>query len=272
MKRARRQTSAGHSLDAPSHSRANVEAYYHEIAPFYDAELADRDDVGFWREVAAQHGGGRTLELGAGTGRITVELARYARALVAIDLSTDLLEVARARLGSRDGVYMLRADMRDLALRERFDLIAAANDPFSHLIRGDERDRTLGMVARHLASGGRFVLDALWLGPDEALAIASHGGRVRRHTASIEGAQVGIVERWERQIGPPQLCHAQYEYRREGLPPVIAEFEARDWSASELFERFARAGLSITQVWGSYRRVVWDADRSHQLIVEAVLA
>jgi ubiquinone/menaquinone biosynthesis C-methylase UbiE len=272
MKRARRQTSAGHSLDAPPNSRANVEAYYHEIAPFYDAELADRDDIDFWREIAADHRGGRTLELDAGTGRITVELARYARELIAIDLSTDLLELARTRLGSRDSVHLLRADMRDLVLRERLDLIVAANDPFSHLVRGDERDRTLRVVARHLAPGGRFVLDALWLRPADALAIASDGGRVRRHAASIGGGQVGIVERWERQSGRPHRCHAQYEYRREDSPPVIAGFEARDWSVSELFDRFARAGLRITQVWGSYQREAWDADRSTQLIVEATLA
>jgi len=50
---------------------------------------------------------------------------------------------------------------------------------------------------------------------------------------------------------------------------VIAEFDARDWSPAELNGRFRRAGLTICQVWGSYRRTAWDATRSSQLIVEA---
>lgn len=248
---------------------ADVEAYYREVAPFYDAELTGRDDLGFWRAIAAAHRGGRFLELGAGSGRVTAELAPFARALVAIDLSPELLGLARVRLAGWSGVHLLRADMRALAFRQPFDLIVAANDPLSHLVDGADRDRTLEAVARHLAPGGRFVLDALWLSPEEASAVASVGGRVRQRTTSLDGQQLGVVERWERQTGQGRCCHAQYEYRREGRRPVIVEVDVRDWSPAELFDRFRRAGLVITQVWGSYRREDWDARRSGQLIVEA---
>ena len=47
-----------------------VEGYYHEILPFYDAELAGRGDGELWAWAASTPPGCRVLELGAGTGRI----------------------------------------------------------------------------------------------------------------------------------------------------------------------------------------------------------
>jgi len=250
-------------------TRDEVEAYYRDVAPFYDAETADRDDLDFWRGIAASRRGGRFLELGAGSGRVTAALAPHAGALLAIDLSPDLMGLARERLAPWPRVHLVRADMRALAFRAPFDLIVAADDPFSHLLDDDDRDRTLRGVARHLAPGGRFILDALWLSPAEASAVGSAGGRVHERTTSWHGQRLRVVERWARQGALGQCCHARYEYRRAGRPPVIAEFDARDWSPEDLSGRFARAGLAIARVWGSYRRAAWDPQTSAQLIVEA---
>lgn len=270
MKHAGRQPSIMIEAGPAAGSRADVEAYYRDVAPFYDAELADRDDLSFWRGVAAAHQGGRMLELGAGSGRVTAALAPFAAVLVAIDLSPDLMRLARTRLTPWPWVQLVRADMRALPFHQPFDLIVAADDPFSHLVEDEDRDRTLQAVAESLAPGGTFVLDALWLSPAEASAVSSAGGRVRSQTTSLHGQRLRIVERWARPGERGQCCHARYEYRRAGSPPVIAEFEARDWSPAELSGRFRHAGLTISQVWGSYRRTAWDVSRSSQLIVEAI--
>src|SRR3712207_6020181 len=68
-------------------------------APFYDWENArtlGRRDVPFWRTLARQ-GGGRVLELGCGTGRIALPLARAGAMVVGIDRSAPMLERARQR-------------------------------------------------------------------------------------------------------------------------------------------------------------------------------
>jgi SAM-dependent methyltransferase len=252
--------------------RSEVEAYYRAIAPFYDAEQADRDDLDFWRAVGERHRGGAVLELGAGSGRVSAVLAPLADLLVGIDLSPELLRLARDRLANHPGALVLQADMRALAFRRPFDLIVAANDPLSHLDAAADRDRVLEIVARHLAPGGRFVLDALWLAPREAEAVARAGGRIRQHTASVDGDRVHVVERWERPPGAHHCCRAHYEYHRDGRRPVTADFEAHDWSASDLFWRLKRAGLRVTEVWGGYQRTPWSPHGSSQLIVEAAPA
>jgi SAM-dependent methyltransferase len=251
--------------------RAEVEEYYRTIAPFYDAELADRDDLGFWRLVGERHGRGRVLELGSGSGRVTEALAATARKLVGVDLSPELLRLAQPRLAPWPRARLVQADMLALPFREPFDLIVAANDPLSHLVEAADRDRALRVVARHLAPDGRFVLDALWFAPAEAAMVERPGGRVQHRTASIQGQRLRVVEQWERTDAPEHCCHASYAYHQRGRQPVVADFEARDWSVGELYARFYRAGLSVTRLWGSYQGEPWHPTRSSQLIVEAAL-
>jgi SAM-dependent methyltransferase len=212
------------------------------------------------------------LELGAGSGRVTAALAPTARALVGVDISPELLRLARPRLARWPHARLVQADMLALPFRGPFDLIVAANDPLSHLVESSDRDRALDAVAQHLAPSGRFVLDALWLAPSEAAKVAGRGGRVEQHTTTMDGRPLRVLERWERTDDDRRCCHAHYEYHRGGRRPVVADFDAHDWSADELFTRLDRAGLAVTQVWGSYQGGRWDPTRSSQLIVEARLA
>ncbi|HEY2904775.1 MAG TPA: class I SAM-dependent methyltransferase, partial [Vicinamibacterales bacterium] len=69
-------------------------------APFYDWENAQtlgRRDVPFWRRVAAG-ATGPVLELGCGTGRVSLPLARAGVNLIGIDRSEPMLERARRRI------------------------------------------------------------------------------------------------------------------------------------------------------------------------------
>src|SRR5688500_1903399 len=90
-----------------------------EYAPFYDWENArtlGRRDVPFWRNLALQ-AGGRVLELGCGTGRIALPLARAGVPLVGIDRSDAMLKRAltRVRRGKLQAqVRLIRGDIRRL--------------------------------------------------------------------------------------------------------------------------------------------------------------
>src|SRR5690348_5132982 len=70
-----------------------------DYAPFYDWENArtlGRRDIAFWRRIAAG-AGGRVLELGCGTGRVSIPLARTGVELVGVDRSQPMLDRAVAR-------------------------------------------------------------------------------------------------------------------------------------------------------------------------------
>ena len=245
--------------------RAAVQRYYRAVAALYDREPADRGER-FWAAVAAEHPGGRVLELGAGTGWVTALLAPHAARVVAVDLSLDMLQRARRRLAGARNVVLVLADMRDAAFDARFDLVVSA-DADGHLLTDDDRARTLAQVARHLAPGGRFVLDAFWLSP-KAAAAAAAGRYVRERAARRGGAPLRVREVW-RCDPRTRRCTVRYEYRLRGRAPIAAECQVRYWSLDELRAQCALAGLRIEGVWGGFDRAPWDEYRSSRLLVQA---
>lgn len=242
----------------------HVRAYYRRILPFFDLELAGRGDADFWTGEAMKPAGCRVLELGAGTGRATAFLARAAARVVAFDLSPGMIAVARRRLGRAPNVVLLAADMRELALKVRFDLVTAVNDPFVHLALDEDRNRAFEVVARHLAPEGRFILDAAWFPPERRGAAGDSEGLVLERSGQ-DGLQVR--ETWHCDPGN-RLCSASYEYLVQGRPVEQASFPARLWSVEELTHRARAAGLQVSRLWGDYDRRPWDRATSPRLIAE----
>ena len=153
-----------------------VREYYRRVLPFLDRELADRGDGELWSWAASTPSGCHVLEIGAGTGRATASLARTAGRVVAFDLAPEMIAVARRRLGDHANVSLFVADMREISLRVRFDLVVAVDDPFVHLTEDDDRDRAFAAAARHLLPGGRLLLDAAWFSPGSAMPPGSLEG------------------------------------------------------------------------------------------------
>src|SRR4051812_15126823 len=134
-----------------------------DYAPFYDWENArtlGRRDVPFWRNLAV-HAGGAVLELGCGTGRIALPLARAGVSVVGIDRSAAMLDrarrrIRRARLSGR--VRLVRGDIRHLPFRRDFAMVMAPYGVLQSLLRERDLAATLAAVHDVLPRGGRFGL------------------------------------------------------------------------------------------------------------------
>ncbi len=148
-------------------------------AALYDHEYRRRRaDVTFYRELARKRlgGGGRVLELGAGSGRVTSALARDGHEVVAIDRSRPMLDRLRARVAKLPRAVARRitvaeGDLRDFSADGTFPLAIAAFNVLEHLYTRGEVDACLRRVAAHLAPHGAFAFDVqvpdlAWLARD----------------------------------------------------------------------------------------------------------
>ena len=123
----------------------------------------DRPDMAFWVE-AARESGGPVLEIGCGTGRVLIPIARAGIDIVGLDLSSHMLDICRQRLQSEPEAVQARAqlvqaDMRDFELSRTFSLVTTPFRPFQHLTTVDDQLSCLACIHRHLAPGGKLILD-----------------------------------------------------------------------------------------------------------------
>jgi SAM-dependent methyltransferase len=241
-----------------------VRDYYRRVLPFYDAELADRGDGGLWAWAASAPPSCRVLELGSGTGRATAALARAAGRVVGLELTLEMIAVARRKLAGAANVWLVAADMRTPPFRPRFDLVAAIDDPFVHLTADEDREQAFAAAAAHLVPGGRFLLDAAWLAPDQRHASGGPEGLVKERSGK---GGLSVRETW-RCDPTARLCTVCYEYFVQGRRVQEASFPARLWSREELEHRARATGLEIAYLWGDYDRRPWDRTTSPRLIAE----
>lgn len=138
----------------------------YERPRYYDhAFRSHRRDVAYYVGLA-KRARGPVLELGAGTGRITLALARAGVAVTAVDRSRHMLERARERAAAlphaqRARLQLLRADLRRLHLDRRFDLILAPFNLFMHMYTRADLERALLAIREHLVPGGKLAFDVL---------------------------------------------------------------------------------------------------------------
>lgn len=134
-------------------------AEYYELIPL----SKDRRDLEFYLGYARQ-AGGRVLELGCGTGRILLPLAAAGLETVGLDLADAMLGKCRQKLQAQPAevqrrVRLVRGDMANFDLGEKFPLVIIPFRPFQHLLEVEQQLACLGCIGRHLAPGGKLILD-----------------------------------------------------------------------------------------------------------------
>jgi SAM-dependent methyltransferase len=146
-------------------AKAETRPYYAQkglSAAFYDlTTAADRGldgDIDLY--AALTPAGGAVLELGAGTGRVSLALAERGLTVLGVDLAPTMLAQAEAKLALapddvRRRVRFRRGDMAALNLGETFDAVIAPYFALAHLPAGSAWRNVFAGVARHLRPGGR---------------------------------------------------------------------------------------------------------------------
>ena len=227
-----------------------------EYAPFYDWENArtlGRRDIPFWQRVAAD-AGGRVLELGCGTGRISVPLAKSGVDLVGVDRSEAMLARLRKR---KTPVNVARADIRDLPFRRRsFEMVLAPYGVLQSLVRERDLKATLDSVARVIKRGGTFGLDLV---PDVP-KWREYENKVQMRGEAKGGARLTLVES-VRQDPRRHLTTFEQQYiERRGRRTTTHRFELtfRTLSISQMSKRLEQAGFQVDTVLGDYRGRPWD--------------
>lgn len=134
---------------------------YQILAAFYDAIYAFRtQDIAFYIDMASE-GDAPILEIGCGTGRITLPLAETGREIHGLDASPSMLRILHEKLAARPELplHLHEGDMRSFDLGIKFAQVFVPFRAFLHLDTIDDQLAALRCFHDHLFPDGRLVLD-----------------------------------------------------------------------------------------------------------------
>ncbi len=232
-----------------------------EYAPFYDWENAQtlgRRDGPFWCRVASA-ARGAVLELGCGTGRVSLPVARAGVDLVGIDRSAPMLERAVARARGQSAVrnpQFVRGDIRALPFRARsFAAVIAPYGVLQSLIRARDLTSALASVARVVEPGATFGIDLV---PDVP-RWKEYKNRVQLR-GRAGSAELTLVESVAHDRRRRLTTFEQVYLERRGGRTRTHRFDLtfRTLTVQTMTKQLERAGFDVRAVLGDYAGRPWD--------------
>jgi SAM-dependent methyltransferase len=235
------------------------------VADYYDyvPVVAGRRDVDFFLGAVRSYGD-PVLELGCGTGRVTLALAQAGYRVTGLDLSERMLarcNEKRAALPTevRERVHLVQADMTRFDLSEKCRLVIIPFRPFQHLLESQQQIDCLDCVRRHLAPGGKLIVDFFQTDPrrmhdpvfcqesDAAQEFAlPDGRRVKMRD------RVAAFHRAEQRNDIEMIYYVTHPGGREER--LIFAFTLRYFFRYEVEHLLARCGFRVTALYGDFDR------------------
>ena len=238
------------------------------VCEYYDHIFNDLEDIQFYVDLASISGG-PVLELGSGTGRIMIPIARAGIKITGIDLSDRMISILRKKLkaepeGTVSKVEILKNDIRGFDLGKSYPLVIVPFSTFQYLLEVPDQLSCLESCVKHLDDGGIFVLSVF----NESISRLSDNSLYKEFDITPEfempdGRRVfrrfRYVERdYTRQVEIKEsifyISHPDGRSER-----LVHEFGMRYFFQYELIHLCARAGLNVKAVYSDYNYKPFDA-------------
>lgn len=260
------------SADCPPGQLPGDTPLYENPALFDLVHRGYRGDVDWYRRTIGSDPV-LAIDLGCGTGRLSIPLANDGHRVIAIDASEAMLERLRPRIHAHQTVGVLAADVRSLVLNVQADVILAACNFLGHFTASERRD-LLRRCATWLRPGGRLLLDianAGWHRANPHLARS-----VPHHDADL-GESFAVTASSTVNDDQVSVAFAIHLADASGTPETLladGSVSMRLIEAGDLIDELGSAGFTIDQCLTAFppeeteaggQRVVIAATRTEEL-------
>ena len=226
---------------------------------------ADRTEAEVNRAIMMlrPEGGERVLDLACGIGRHSLELRRRGFEVVGVNISPDLLKMAEREAATQSlEVSFMQADLRELDLRDEFDLVLSLNDGAVGYFETDEENRrTFEVIAQALRDGGGHLMQLpnvlhaeahlpqkSWIVGESTLELSDHHWNAEDRY--IEGSTVPIR-------------FGEVFERYEEIP-----FRQRLYTAEELAEIYESVGMRLANTFAGSGKARKPKPSQFEIFVE----
>jgi ubiquinone/menaquinone biosynthesis C-methylase UbiE len=248
-----------------------VAVNYGPASKYYDL-FASNDDLDFYKELAVKHGR-KALELGVGTGRVAIELAKADVTVWGIDNSKYMLNVARHKLETsstsiRKRVKLKLGDIRNFKLKQKFPFVYIPSATFEHCITKEDQNNCLTNVYNALERKGILAFDISQLSsrkPENSWWID------RRELSSKEEVVRTIFSRRNPQTNIVSVNLFFEVYQEGNLKERYYEYgEARIFSKREIEKMLKDDGFRVDKIYGNFDKSSHSPESRKLIFVASV--
>jgi SAM-dependent methyltransferase len=234
---------------------------------YFDLESGSIDnDLPFYLTQAAMSGD-PVLELGCGTGRVTIPMAENGFEMTGLDISAPMLEQARRKASERGlKIRWVEADCRDFNLNEKFGTIIFPFNGIAHIHDRESHEALYACVRKHLKPQGHFVIDLF--NPSLEILVRAEN---RRYPCfeydDPDGRGKVIVTENNHYDRATQINHVKWYYKIGDEPEEVRELNMRILYPQEFDCLLHYNGFEIVAKYGDHERKPFESGSGHQLIV-----
>ncbi len=227
----------------------------------YDKVHVLQEDVPFWISEA-ETATGPVLELGCGTGRVTIPVSQAGVTITGLDNSPVMLAQARSKakkLRSRiKAPHFINGDMRDFDLGQQFNLVFIPFRSFQLLLSVEDQSRALACIKKHLEPGGRLIFN-LFVPREVYMEQKKSVGLFRNEPTGFAEARKMELEEKSQHDEYNQIIYVKNvvkEYGEGGTEPKRSEvsYALRYTYQREVQSLLKNAGYRILETYGNFRR------------------
>lgn len=209
--------------------------------------------VAFLQRLA---GDGCALELGIGTGRVALPLARTGVEVHGLDVSDQMVSKLRSKPGGSE-IPVTMTSMAHFDIGRRFDLIYVVFNTIWSLRTPQEQAACFRAVGEHLQPGGAFVVECFVPDPDRY----DRGQRVAARKAETD---LVVLETSMVDPDDPQRVASSMVFLRQGQPVELYPLQIRYATLEELDGWASEARLTLAERWADWDRTPFtEGSRKH---------
>jgi SAM-dependent methyltransferase len=243
---------------------------FYSDAQRYDLVMgayASGDQLNFYRRQGARYGE-PVLELACGSGRLTIPLAKGGVNITGMDLSKDMLNLAKWKASEAQiDLRFLQGDMRSFDLGEKFKLIFIPAQSFSHLYTREEIEDCFACVRRHLADEGRFLIELFNSSIKMLARETDRRYAVGQYQDRKGNSQVFVTEEVSYDAAS-QINHIRWFFRDESNnEETVLSFEMRQFFPQEIDALLWYNDFLVEHKYGNYHEEEFSSDAWKQLII-----
>jgi len=239
----------------------------YDFPEFYDLQYQNYfDDINFYGNLALDYGG-PVLEIGVGTARLSIALAKRGLRVVGIDNSQKMLEHAQTKIKQENlakQISLSIQDMQSFKFDKKFPVILAPFNVFAHAYTVQVQDKILANIKAHLADGGVFAMDMF--NPNfsqlERLKIIAEWQHIGSDDSELFVYQSLDIDK--------QIISSKYylDSIKDGiLRRKTSELHQRYYYRFELERALRYAGFKSLKFFGDFERSIYAANKAHLIVI-----